>query len=364
MTKGANEIFALRVMCFALSVIIFQAVFLIDLNYYYSLGSSYINIPDHEYYVGVVAGGELLKSLSSLNNYSISVFYYYAHKVFGVDLVLISLVVNFVVLIVAYAKIERMYFSILGRFLPLIYCFALTAVLQFSVLINKDSFSVLFYVVLLSFLLTRAKFDIFLILILAPMRIQYVVILVLLCFLSGVSKESRLKVLLRVILLYFICSTVSLFLERHGILLSHDNYADGGVSRWISILNANYFIGSYVLNWIKPVQYIYDLYRGAHFDWSVIGAWVYLSRLTLFFSIILFGYSFFKLVYMPWTYRRDRVSYSLSILISAFFLVYMISPVVHYRYFLGIAPVVLFSLFYLTEQQKNSPKFAFFQGVS
>ncbi len=155
---------------------------------------------------------------------------------------------------------------------------------------------------------------------------------------------------MKLLFLYVFCSTAALYLERSGALLSHESYAEGGVSYWISRLNSDYFIGSYLLNFLKPIQYVYDLYRGAVFDFSLVGVVVFYSRLIFFFLVLFYGFYFFRLVYAPWSYNRHKDLFYISALVSSFFLVYMISPVVHYRYFIGIAPVIIFFLFLRREK--------------
>lgn len=354
MSDKVAERFALRVLVCAAIIFTFQMSFFVGYEYYYGLGRSHINFPDHEFYVDVIGGEGLSIGLSSANNYSISAFYLIFRDVLGLDLLLSSMLVNFLVMIFAYARLEFICFYSSGRFLPIICCLSISVALQFAVLINKDSFSLLFYILLVSFLIARRGFDLFWILILIPMRIQFLMVFLCVLFLTaGGDDRASLRVFVKILFLYIFCSTIALYLERSGSLLSHENYAEGGVSYWISKLNSDYFIGSYLLNFLKPIQYVYDLYRGAVFDFSLVGGVVFSSRLIFFFLILFYGLYFLRLVYAPWSYSRHKDIFCVAALVSSFFLVYMISPVIHYRYLIGISPVIVLFFFLRREKVRN-----------
>lgn len=354
MSDKVAESFALRILVCATVIFAFQMSFFVGYEYYYNLGRSHINFPDHEFYIDVIGGEGLSNGLSSANNYSISAFYLILHDIFGLDLLLSSMLVNFLVMIFAYARLELICFHSSGRFLPIVCCLAIAVALQFAVLINKDSFSLLFYILLVSFLIARRSFDLFWILILMPMRIQFLMVFLCVLFLTaGSDGRASLRIFVRLLFLYVFCSTIALYLERSGSLLSHENYAEGGVSYWISKLNSDYFIGSYLLNFLKPIQYVYDLYRGAAFDFSLVGGVVFSSRLIFFFLILFYGFCFLRLVYAPWSYSRNKDLFCIAALVSSFFLVYMISPVVHYRYLIGIGPVIILFFFLRRKMVQN-----------
>jgi hypothetical protein len=357
MNKNSAEKFALRILVCAVVIFSFQIIFFLGYEYYFELGRSYINFPDHEFYVNVVGGEGLSANLTSVNNYPISAFYLTLHDIFGLDLIFSSMVVNFLVMIFSYARLEFICFYSSGRFLPIIGCLSIAVALQFSVLINKDSFSLLFYIILVSFLIARRGSDLFWVLVLMPMRVQFLMIFLCVLFLTaGVSGKASMRVFIRLLFLYVFCSTIALYLERYGSLLSHENYAEGGVSYWISKLNSDYFIGSYLLNFLKPIQYVYDLYRGAVFDFSLVGIVVFSSRLIFFFLIIFNGIYFLRIVYAPWTYSQHKDLFFVSALVCSFFLVYMISPVVHYRYLIGISPIIILFFFLRRKAVRNSAR--------
>lgn len=356
-----NSLFFLaRVFIFFCILAFFQAVFYFDFYYYFTPDSSYLNIPDHMFYAGVVTGFDLVPDVSSLNNYIVSFIYSVFFNLGVSDLVSASFFLNISILTYAYWRTEMLCFDVTKRFLPVFYWLGLLAILQFSILINKDSFGVLFYVVLLSFLVLRKKSDLFLLLLLCPIRMQFFLVLAFSLFLVGAlnAHKSKSKIGLKVFFLYFICSVVALYLESSEALLPHSYYSEGGVASWISLLNNQYYIGSFLLNVLKPIQYVYDLYRSANLDDSLLGWGVYLSRLYLVFVIVVLGYRFCSAVYLPWTFLKKGEQFFASVVICSFFLIYSISPIVDYRYLINISPVLMLFFVMRKTPQIGTPSLA------
>lgn len=343
MINKNSRFFVSRFLCFFVILILFQAIFYSGFDYYFQVENRFLNVPDHLFYEGVITGFNLVPDITSINNYVVSFIYSLFFEVGFSDLILVSLFVNVIVISVAYARSELLCFQVTKRFLPLLYWLGLLSALQFSILINKDSFGVLFYVVLVSFLMFRKKTDLCLLLILCPIRLQFLLVFVFSVFIvsSINSRDRKIKVIAKVGFLYFLCSIVAMYLESNEALLAHSHYAEGGVAQWISNLNKQFYIGSLLLNVLKPVQYVYDLFRSASVDYSVLGWGVYFSRLYLFFLIVVLSAYFFIAVYLPWIVIRKREVFIASVVICSFFLVYSISPVVNYRYLLNISPVLI-----------------------
>lgn len=343
--SNSSFYFSLRIMFFLFLLMCFQSFFYFDSDYYFSIGSPHLNTPDHIFYAGLVSDFDLDPAISSLNNYIVVSIYSFFNYFGASDLVVVSCFVNLFFLVCAYARVELLSYSVTRRFLSPLFFVAVLTVLPFSVLINKDSFAVLFYVVLVSFLFSYRKFDLVLLLLLMPIRIQFFMVFVFSLFiLCGV----RSGVKFRVVFLYFLGGAVALYIERAELLFSHGGYAEGGVSYFISMLNNNYYIGSFIFNILKPFQYVYDLYRGAVYDPSFIGGAVYFFRIYLFFMICLFFVCFFRAVFFPWSFfsNRDDGVVAVAVVVCSFFLVYMISPIVNYRYLINIAPIVVLLFFY------------------
>ncbi|PWE47448.1 hypothetical protein [Pseudomonas prosekii] len=353
MINNSSLRFLSRLLAFFCILAFFQVVFYINFDYYFVSNGSYLNIPDHIFYEGVVTGFGLAPDISSLNNYVVS-FIYSIFYILGMsDLVLVSLVLNIIILSYAYSRTELLCFHVTQRFLPLLYWMGLLSVLQFSILINKDSFGVLFYVLLVSYLMLRRKTDLLLLLILCPVRLQFFLVLSFSIFLVGGinSRKGRLKVIAKVAFLYCLCSVIALYLESNESLLAHSYYSEGGVAYWISTLNSQYYIGSFLLNVLKPIQYVYDLFRSAIIDDSLLGWGVYFSRLYLVFVILILSVRFCSAVYLPWRFFERREKFFVSIVVCSFFLVYSISPIVDYRYLINIAPVLM--LFFVMRKPQS-----------
>ncbi|MCD5978827.1 hypothetical protein [Pseudomonas quasicaspiana] len=348
MINNHSLLFVSRVFLFFCCVSFFQLTFYFDQDYYIRVGGAYLNVPDHRFYTGVVKWSCLVPGFTSLNNHVVTYIYSVFFSLGVSDLVLASIFLNVVVIGLAYSRIELLCFNANGRFIPLLYWLGLFCVFQFSILINKDSFAVLFYVTLVSFLILRKKTDFFLLLLLSPIRMQFAMVMFFAFFLAFWLPAQKIKIHIfaRVFFLYCLCSMVALYFELNATLLAHKFYAKGGVAYLISSLNSQYYAGSFLLNVIKPVQYVYDLFRSAAYDGSVLGLVVYFSRLYLVFIIGLMGVSFFRGIYLPWTYIKAKEKYSAAIVISSFFLVYSISPIVDFRYLINIAPalIVFFAL--------------------
>jgi len=345
--------FAARLVCFFCVLAFFQAVFYVNFEYYFTPDSNYLNIPDHMFYEGVVTGFGLTPDISSLNNYVVSFIYSVFFQLGMSDLVLVSLALNLIILSYAYCRTELLCFRVTQKFLPIFYWLGLFSVLQFSILINKDSFGVLFYVSLVSYLMLRRKKDLFLVLLLCPIRLQFFLVFAFSIFLTGGAgaRVGRAKLIFKIMFLYILCSAVAFYLESNESLLAHSYYSEGGVAYWISTLNSQYYIGSFLLNVLKPVQYVYDLYRSAIIDYSVLGWGVYFARLYLVFVIAILWFRFCSAVYLPWRFSGRAEKLSSSLVICSFFLVYSISPIVDYRYLINIAPVLM--LFFVMKKPKG-----------
>lgn len=343
--------YLIRIMLFSFSLIFFQGVIYGNLNYYLSDGGFYLNVPDHVFYSGLIGFSDIELSASSLNNFVIVYLYSFVSSFFNIDIIFASALINLSVLVFAYARIEKLCFLITGNFLPFVYCLGFFLVLPFSVLINKDSFGVLFYILLVSFLIYRGGVDFFLLLLLFPLRLQFplVFLFALLIFTVRFGKlEKRYCVVIMVLCLYFFGSGISLYAEYTQIFFLKSGYAEGGVAYWASFFNSNYYIGSFIFNLLKPLQYVYDLYRGAVFDYQLISAFIYFIKIYVFIVFCSSSVIFFRSVYSPWFFLSSRESLAVSSVICSFFLVYIISPIVDFRYFMNIAPVfmLLFSVRY------------------
>ncbi|WP_166268187.1 hypothetical protein [Marinobacter caseinilyticus] len=331
-----------RVLIFSALIIGFQVVF----SFEYSLGlltNKFINIPDHEFYYTNISSSNLIGAFSSFNNFVIVKIYgfFYAH---GFNVELISFFINACVLIFSYWLLEFIIYFKTGRFFQPQYLITLFAIFQFSVLINKDSFAVLFYISLMSYALTNNRRFLLISIVLIPIRIQFLFIFICFIIFQYLQKKSWTFILLGVLFFYFLGGMASVFLERSEVILGHQNYNSSGLAYLISWLNEKYFIGSILFNFVKPIQYFWDLMISLSVPGSVISFLVFFGRFSAILLISINFYRILSIIYMPWKFRNYGELLALNALVVSFFLIYIISPVVNYRYLLDFFPVILIAV--------------------
>lgn len=330
-----------RSMIFGFCVLLFQGLFTLNSAYYFLEGGSYLNIPDHKFYVALLSGEGLEVTLSSINNFVIAFLYESIGLIFPFDYVGQSLFVNMLVLGFAFYTADTIVRKVTGKYLSPIYCIALGSVFQFSVLINKDSFAVLYYLLLVYYFLTGSKRVLVLLLVLCPIRIQLGLVFAFSTFLVFCAKRNKYAFVAGVLLLYSVGAAIATYLESSEVLLDHAGYAEGGVAALISDLNKRYYLGNFLLNVVKPLQYVYDLWRSAIFDGSILGSLIWFFKCVTLFLLGCNAYPIMTAMYMPWRFNFAWAQVATATVVCAFFLVYLISPIVDYRYLMTIIPVMI-----------------------
>src|SRR3989442_5690444 len=313
-----------------------------SLGYESGLFINALNDSDHEMYVSMIRLFEdenyfaLFASLT--NNVGIAYIYLLLQQVFNYDLAqdtaLVSFIVNSLVFLLAF-----MVFCKIVKLLDLtdkyVFVFFLNpGLIYYSQLINKESFSLLFALLMIyAVAANRIK----LVLLLIPLSM--IVRLQLGLFgLSLVWLYNRRNYMLSVALLYVITSIGSAVFATQ-VMPFDEAFLGLGTVQLVYALNESYYIGSLIFNPIRVIQYLYDLSStivfvkdGAIDLYALKDAPV--AVLMLFLLPFLF-YAFCRPNYYQHTAHRILMTS-----IITFMLVLLMNHLIHARYLFPILPIV------------------------
>jgi hypothetical protein len=306
---------------------------------------SALNTHDHFVYVDTIEnirnGGI---SIGLNNNSGISLIYIALSEVFAVEENLnwktFSLKVNIFVIILSFIYYVKIH-SFLGisRYWSLLF-FLNTPLLYFSQLINKDSFTIFSFLIILYYLLKKR----FLILLcLLPLffliRIQLAIFLLILIF-SVAGKHFPL----RIFLAYTATSLMGGLIARYSLVIANESIPEG-FSRFVYVMNESYLIGNLLLNPIRALQFIQALL--ASFDFRLSGV-VDFSRLINIpqVVIVLLVFPYFISAFFTSRYYRNSIEKTLLGFIYIYIFVWLMNPTINIRYVLLITPIMILLAIY------------------
>jgi hypothetical protein len=258
------------------------------------------------------------------------------------------------VLLLAYVALERLHLQIASRPMRPRYVLGLLPLLAYVPLINKDSIGILFYVLLALTLLQAKRWRVLAMLALVPFRIQHLAILLMsLSFrLPALALSLRVGVL---VLAYVLMAIIAAYISSSGLLFNADDATGSaiGITVLTRQLNEFGYLGSILLNLAVPLKYLFDLARSVWFDSSLVGVVIMFGRTYLSLLLLVNLWRVLQLIYLPPLFYSRPALYSLSSVICSFFLIWMVSPVVHYRYLLNILPLLLLGVSALSLEQRS-----------
>lgn len=334
-----------------------QVLFELGRAHYLLGGNDAVNIADHAFYsVRMYGDLSIPASLNEINNLAVTLIYAGLTRLTGVPLDRFAFLVNIPLLLLAYAVLERAHVLLTGRLLGWPYALGLLPLAAYVPLINKDAFSVLFHILLVaSFLRPRAG-SVGAVVALAPVRVQHLGMLAIGLLLAIPRLAPSVRAGLAVFL-YIVLSMVAGYVSSAELVFSATS-ATGtalGINAIVRELNDFGFLGSALLNLTIPIRHAFDLVRSVDFDGSPLNSVVMLGRIYLVLTLVANLKGVFLLIYCAPVFSNRRGLYLTSVVVCSFFLVWMVSPIVHYRYFLDLAPVLLLGLSVLSVERPAPP---------
>jgi len=319
-----------------------------------------VNIHDHYVYVKYIekirSADSLLELLHFNNNTGIALIYLsvnnalaFVGEKFRIED--IALFIKIGVFFLAFLSYKNIIKQLKLPYYYLYLFFINISFVYFAQLINKDSLTILVFLKIVEYSLLGSKKRFYLLLLLSVfVRIQLPVFIFIYWFLLR-KNTGYFK---RFIIVYIGFALASGYLAKYQLLLMSEETLASGFSYLVFKLNTQYYIGSLLLNPIRAMQYFYDLllsfsfYNDGQFDVSRIKnipqAIVFIALLPTV-SITFFYYE--KNMRTPARHLMAAV--------IAFFLVWLLNPMVNVRYVLLILPIIILLGFYQLKFNTRKP---------
>jgi hypothetical protein len=334
-----------RTIIAAFACVLVVLLFYLQYDFYMENGNEYINTSDNDYYSDRI-NRELSGSFSigDVNNLPLIYLYKFIQFSISTPVDRMVFVVNIFYLLLSYVMLERVHFAAAGRYIPLHFAIGLLPLVAYIPLINKDGITTLFYCSLVHVLYFGTKGSLAPLLLSMLVRVQSPLVAVLAWAQTVVSQDYRLRAAL-LLAAYSVVSLASAFLQNTGRFLDMNTVTGSalGLSQLRYDLDYDFYIGSFLTNFLLPLKYIYDTARSIYVDGSPLSIIIAVGRVCF---LMIFGRYLFmalKLLYMPWSFVEGPLVL-ISSVVSSFLIVWMLSPVVHYRYFVSIIPIIVLGL--------------------
>jgi len=309
--------------------------------------SSFANLHDHliyEMFIEYILNGESVLVFG--NNFGIASIFYSLNEVFGInDYIFLSHYVN----IFVYLGISLYVFKVLRYFkyhlvLSLFFSFN-PANFYYLSLINKDIFTIFFVLMFIYYLVKKQYFIYFTLAVLSIIiRLQLPLFALTLYFLLSFQNISLKR---KIFYLYIISAAAAALLENITSLITMnrmDTSLGLGITKIIRELNTQYYIGSFLLNPVKIIQYFYDYIQAFRYLLEI-------HRLKDIFNLLFLPISLFSLLTYFFLVKKPmeyRLNVFIFVLIS-FFTVWLINPTVNYRYIGIFIPYIIIPGIYATK---------------
>lgn len=314
----------------------------------------------HDNYVYVNEANNISQGAGDIgfnNNFGIAFIYSVLSRAlfyigFDVSYDILSLVINCFLVLYCFQLFKKI-ISLIS--LPYIYVFsffAFSSFIYFAQLINKDIFTIALIFKGVQLALSGNKKKFILVGVLSVLiRIQLPVFFAVFYFLCFYKTNRHFFVLFSVYT--FFAFVNGIFAKFQGVFISEETLSDG-LSYWVYYLNYNYYVGSFILNPLRVVQYFYGYMLSFDF---IQGDKLDVSRAKDLPQLLLFIYclpAFFSSYLSYGKSMNDIKSRVLLSCVTSFFLVWLLNPSVSPRYFINFLPVVtLISFYYRYNHEKK-----------
>lgn len=339
-----------------ISCIGYYGIFVADKGFTYEPIYGYINpvnIHDNFIYINYIAKiDEDINALIGINNnIGISMLYYTIAlilKFIGISVKyeILALMINCITICVIFLSYRKI---MLLLKLPKVYIltfFLCASLIYFSQLINKDLFTILFFLKCIEYSILQKNYKILLIAIMAFfIRFQLLPLFILYLFLIKYTKNPVTKLFLT----YVILSIMNGMLSRYQLNFFNEKTLGNGISYFIFYINTHYFVGSLFFNPLRVVQYIHDLLISFSF---IIDNKIDIGRLKNIPQAITF-IVLLPFIIKPFCNFKESLTnnnkYFISLTIS-FFMIWLFNPTINVRYFICLLPVLQILGFYQLHQ--------------
>ncbi|WP_337222569.1 hypothetical protein [Vibrio alginolyticus] len=306
----------------------------------------------HDNYVYVREANNISRGIENIgfnNNFGIAFIYSSIFEFFGsfglnLKYDVLSLWVNCFLILACFITYKKI-IKLLG--LPYYYVFSFflfSSLIYFAQLINKDIFTIFIILKGVEFAVKGRKKSFFVLALLSVfVRIQLPVFFVMLGFFSFFKTK---KYTFWLFFTYTFFALVNGFFAKYqGMFISEETLSDG-LSYWVYYLNYNYYVGSFLLNPLRVIQYFYGYLLSFDF---IVGDKLDVSRIKDLPQLLLFLYSvpYFVLAFLNYnrSMNDDRLRVLMSCILS-FFLVWLLNPSVSPRYLINFLPIITLISFY------------------
>lgn len=305
-----------------------------------------LNKHDHFVYlvnIDVVRMERVIYDLS--NDKGISFFYSIIWSLFPYDfdpdLTLISLIVNSFTICLCYFYYIKISDELkLGTFGKYSFFFNLSLI-YFSQLINKDVITILAFLFAVHCGLKNRIFPLLLFMpFFGMIRIQLLAFILIYIFLL-ISKNHWF----RIIIVYTITSLVAGYLSVFYSVIGEDSLGEG-FSSYLVQFNQQYFVGYFLFNPVRTIQYFFDAY-GSFWFFTPHGG-VDTAKLLRLPQLLLLLFLIKPLLslFSKFGYWLKTDVRPLVLVIVSYLLTWLMNPTVNARYVMLITPVlVLFALY-------------------
>lgn len=329
----------------------YYLIFVDPIHYEGSILYGVTNIHDHLIYIeniDMVRSGESLFEFA--NDKGIASIYlllsYLLPFLVTEDMELISFVFNTVILSVSfllYSKIsDQLGLGLYGR----LSFFVNLSLIYFSQLINKDMLTIFYFLIAVQLGMKKRYW---LLLMIVPLfvyvRIQLAIFAVILIYIS-----MGRKLWWKVLLAYLFTSLLAGYLSVYHSIIG-DESLGSGFNLFVMEFNRSYLVGYVLFNPVRLFQYVVDAYLSFVIyteDGAIDVAKV--LRIPILTMFVCFYRDFFSMIVNINQYLNTELR-PLILVVIAYSLTWLMSPIINARYVMLITPVLLLAM--LTVRQKT-----------
>jgi hypothetical protein len=285
------------------------------------------------------------KGMALIYTFLSTLFPFFVNK----DLTLISLIFNCSIIFCCYwiyANIcDELNLGSLGK----LSFFANLSFIYFAQLINKDALTILVFLLTVQCGIQGRLFPLLILLpVFLLVRQQLVVFVLIFAFLMSSERPWP-----RILLLYVATSLAAGLLSVFASIIGEDSLGEG-FSAYLINFNQQYYVGYFLFNPLRVLQYILDAYASFFFGTETGGIdTAKLLRLPQLVVILLLLKPLSTLI-IRFSYWLQTPARSLVLVVVAYLLTWLMNPTINARYVMLITPIlVLFALYARGQQQKK-----------
>lgn len=313
----------------------------------------YLNLHDHYVYLesmDLVRGGE--SNYEFANDKGIASIYLVLTGLFPYlvteDMESIAFIFNTLILLFSYLIYSKISDQLGLGFYGRLSFFVNLSLIYFSQLINKDMLTIFYFLIAVRLGMSRSYW---LLLMLVPLfvyvRIQLAIFTVILIYIS-LGRRLWWKVLLAYLFTSLLAGYLSVY---HSII--GDESLGSGFNLFVMEFNRSYLVGYVLFNPVRLFQYVVDAYLSFVIyteDGAIDVAKV--LRIPILVMFVYFYRDFFSLIVNIKKYLNTELR-PLILVVIAYSLTWLMSPIINARYVMLITPVLLLAILAFRQKTIN-----------